>query len=96
MSCKYLNQVGYSGSIWQTLFRQQWPDQQISGSVLGKSNVREMFVDRYSAIRKFKFDDPHIAELDTDQKPCNLIYLEKNDLIFSQVPKLVSWLLFDL
>ncbi|KAA8530330.1 hypothetical protein F0562_005039 [Nyssa sinensis] len=82
VTCKYLKTVAYSDSIWKKLFREQWPQQVASFSQT--SGVREEYLARHTALQQFKFSDPLVADFYTNAKPYSHVFLDKNDIIFSQ------------
>ncbi|GFZ19176.1 hypothetical protein Acr_27g0009150 [Actinidia rufa] len=83
MSCKYLRRVAYSDSIWLRFSREQWPEY-ISSGFTQTSSVREAYLARHTAVQQFKFVDPLVADLYTEPKPYNHLFLNKNDIVFSQ------------
>ncbi|CAL5325102.1 unnamed protein product [Camellia sinensis] len=83
MSCKYLRRAAYSDSIWKRFSREQWPEQ-ISSSFSQTSSMREAYLARHTALHKFKFSDPLVADFYTEPKPYNHLFLNTNEIIFSQ------------
>ncbi|KAL2532125.1 Uncharacterized protein Adt_05476 [Abeliophyllum distichum] len=83
VSCKYLQRAAYSDSIWQSLFRQRWP-QPIPLSSSQVSNVREAYLTRHTTLQQFKYDDPQVSDIFTFGKSPDHILLDKNNIIFSQ------------
>ncbi|PSR87657.1 F-box/WD repeat-containing protein [Actinidia chinensis var. chinensis] len=83
MSCKYLGRVASSDSIWLRFSREQWPEY-ISSGFTQTLSVREAYLARHTAVQQFKFVDPLVADLYTEAKPYNHLFLNKNDIIFSQ------------
>ncbi|GAV70257.1 LOW QUALITY PROTEIN: WD40 domain-containing protein, partial [Cephalotus follicularis] len=82
MSCHSLQRAAYSDSIWQRLFREQWP-QELPVSSSRASGVREAYLSRHT-VEQFKFVDPLLAIFYTEPKPFYTLLLGKNDIIFSQ------------
>ncbi|CAK9162874.1 unnamed protein product [Ilex paraguariensis] len=85
MSCTYFNRVAYSDSIWQSLFRERWP-QRVPSSFSQISGARKAYLARNTALQQFKFVDPLLADYYTHSKPYDQLFLDKNDIIFSQGP----------
>ncbi|GMH05141.1 hypothetical protein Nepgr_006981 [Nepenthes gracilis] len=83
MTCKLLKRVAYHDSIWLRFFREQWP-QQISFAFSQASGVREAYLGRHTAVQKFQFVDPLIANFYIDARPFSHVLLGKNDIIFSR------------
>ncbi|CAN1845147.1 hypothetical protein LINPERHAP1_LOCUS37735 [Linum perenne] len=81
-SCKYLNRVAYSDSVWQRLFRERWPG--AISNISENSRVREVYLARDTAVRQFKFANPFLLDSYTDTKPFDQIILDEDDIIFSQ------------
>nr|XP_043632590.1 uncharacterized WD repeat-containing protein alr3466-like [Erigeron canadensis] len=85
LSSKFFNHLLLtSDSIWQRLFRERWPNVQpyISSQTLG---VREAYLARYNALQQFKFVDPLVCNLHTDER-CSDLLLCKNSIFSSQGP----------
>ena len=74
-------------------YREQWPEY-ISSGFTQTSSVREAYLARHTAVQQFKFVDPLVADLYTEAKPFNHLFLNKNDIIFSQVLNLLSVTMF--
>ncbi|KAL6960731.1 hypothetical protein U1Q18_038494 [Sarracenia purpurea var. burkii] len=72
---------------------EQWPGQ-MSPSFLQISSVRDAYLARHTALQQFKFSDPLTANFYTEAKPYNHLFLNKNDIIFSQVLNLISFMMF--
>ncbi|XP_059670284.1 uncharacterized protein LOC132315879 [Cornus florida] len=83
LTCKYLNRVSYSDSIWFSLFRERWP-QQLPSCFSQTSSVREAYLARHTALQQFKFVDPLVADFYTNANPNNLVGFNNNDIIVSQ------------
>ncbi|GMP28968.1 hypothetical protein CsSME_00004284 [Camellia sinensis var. sinensis] len=67
--------------LWNCL--EQWPEQ-ISSSFSQTSSMREAYLARHTALHKFKFSDPLVADFYTEPKPYNHLFLNTNEIIFSQ------------
>ncbi|KAG6406870.1 hypothetical protein SASPL_134482 [Salvia splendens] len=87
MSCKYLNRAAYSDSIWQSLFRQEWPH-----VVPEESSNREAYLRRHTTLNQFRYVDPLLLDSYFVGKPSHShhILFYKNDIIFSKGPSLYS------
>ncbi|CAL1392089.1 unnamed protein product [Linum trigynum] len=83
ISCKYLNGVAHSDSVWQRLFREQWPHV-VRPNLSDNSRVREAYLARKAAVRQFRFADPLVADFYTEAKPFDHILLDEDDIIYSQ------------
>ncbi|KAK9061762.1 hypothetical protein SSX86_018945 [Deinandra increscens subsp. villosa] len=84
ISCKFLNRVVYSDSVWRRLFRERWP--QLEPYIkLQTSGLREAYLARYSALQQFKFVDPLDSNVYVEAKSSDLL-LSKNSVILSQGP----------
>ncbi|KAL6972459.1 hypothetical protein U1Q18_043728 [Sarracenia purpurea var. burkii] len=64
--------------------REQWPGH-MSPSFLQISSVRDAYLALHTALQQFKFIDPLTANFFTEAKLYNLLFLNKNDIIFWQV-----------
>ncbi|XP_076939418.1 uncharacterized protein LOC143608125 [Bidens hawaiensis] len=84
LSCKFLNRVGYSDSIWRRFFRDRWPQLEpfINSQTLG---LREAYLARYRALQQFKYVDPFVSNLYLEAKPCELV-LSKDSVFIPQGP----------
>ncbi|XP_062030464.1 uncharacterized protein LOC133746300 [Rosa rugosa] len=96
MTCKYLQKVAHSDSIWRRFFRESWP-QQTPAFASPTSGVREAYLRRRTDLLQFKFSDPVVADFITDTKPVDHILLNEKNIIFSkgsviQVIKIDDWL----
>ncbi|KAL6143425.1 hypothetical protein ACLB2K_054120 [Fragaria x ananassa] len=96
MTCKYLQKVAYSDSIWRRNFSESWP-QQTPAFASPASGVREAYLRRRTDLLQFKFSDPVVADFVTDTKPVDHILLNEKQIIFSkgpviQVIKIDDWL----
>lgn len=58
------------------------------------SLVRDTYLSRRTAVRRFSFVDPLVADFYTDARPFNHVLLGKNDIAFSQVGWVVCELIF--
>ncbi|KAL8471532.1 hypothetical protein ACS0TY_028971 [Phlomoides rotata] len=88
MSCKYLNKVAYSDSVWQSLYRQEWPALvPLSNQA---SSIREAYLSRHTAVRQFKYDDPLLHDIYITGKPPHQLLFDKDNIIFSQGPSIHS------
>ncbi|KAF7112737.1 hypothetical protein RHSIM_RhsimUnG0199700 [Rhododendron simsii] len=83
MSCSYLRRVAYSDPIWLRFSRERWSEQ-ISSSFPQASGAREAYLARHTALNQFKFIDPLVADSYKEAQPFNHLFLDKNDIIFSQ------------
>ncbi|KAE9449237.1 hypothetical protein C3L33_18850, partial [Rhododendron williamsianum] len=83
MSCNYLRRVAYSDPIWLRFSRERWSEQ-ISSSFPQASGTREAYLARHTALNQFKFIDPLVADSYKEAQPFNHLFLNKNDIIFSQ------------
>lgn len=83
MSCKLFKHVAYSDSVWQRLFREQWPQVLVSGS-LPTVRVREAYLARRIALLQFKFVDPLDVCFYSVAKPHDHILLDNNDIFSTQ------------
>ncbi|KAI3793982.1 hypothetical protein L1987_36606 [Smallanthus sonchifolius] len=82
ISCKFLNRLVYSDSIWRRLFRERWP--QLEPYINSQtSGLRESYLARYNALQQFKFVDPLDFYVHTEAKSSDLL-LSKNSLFLSQ------------
>ncbi|KAL6136434.1 hypothetical protein ACLB2K_061729 [Fragaria x ananassa] len=96
MTCKYLQKVAYSDSIWRRYFSESWPQQTLAFASPA-SGVREAYLRRRTDLLQFKFSDPVVADFVTDTKPVDHILLNEKHIIFSkgpviQVIKIDNWL----
>ncbi|XP_047322463.1 dynein assembly factor with WDR repeat domains 1-like [Impatiens glandulifera] len=82
-TCKYLNRVAYSDSIWQRLSRELWPSH-IPLSFPNTMSVREAYLARHTALRQLKFIDPLVSHFYTEAKPFDHLLLDRNHILFSQ------------
>lgn len=83
-TCKYFQQVAYSDSIWQSLFRERWSPP-IPCSAFPTSSVREIYTARHTAVQQLKFADPIVADFPTTYfRSPNLVLLDKNELVYTQ------------
>lgn len=82
ISCKFLNRVVYSDSIWRRLFRERWPQQE-PHIMSQTSGARESYLARYIALQQFKFVDPRVCNIHMGAKSSDLLF-SKNSIIFSQ------------
>ncbi|XP_073142596.1 uncharacterized protein [Henckelia pumila] len=87
MSCRYLNTAAYSDSVWQSLFRDEWP-YIISPRSLLSSSVREAYSSRHTSLRQFKFLDPLVTDVPVNGKLPQHMLFDKDDIIFSQGPQI--------
>ncbi|KAI5665617.1 hypothetical protein M9H77_15470 [Catharanthus roseus] len=83
ITCKYLQKIAYSDSVWQSLFRGRWP-QPIPYYSIQKSSVREAYLMRHNAVQQLKFEDPLVADFYADLKSQDFMLLDKNEIIYSQ------------
>lgn len=83
MSCNYLRRVAYSDPIWLRFSRERWSEQ-ISSSFPQASGTREAYLARHTALNQFKFIDPLVADSYKEAQPFNHLFLNNNDIIFSQ------------
>ncbi|KAL3629337.1 hypothetical protein CASFOL_026559 [Castilleja foliolosa] len=96
MSCKYLNRAAYSDSIWQSLYRQEWPHA-VAVPLSGEgSSFREAYLSRHTALHQFKYVDPLLCDIIRVGKPPHHILFDKNNIIFSQGPSIHSLNIDDL
>ncbi|KAI3799152.1 hypothetical protein L1987_34442 [Smallanthus sonchifolius] len=84
ISCKFLNRIIYSDSIWRRLFRERWPQLEPYINSL-TSGLRKAYMARYSALQQFKFVDPLDFYVYTEAKSSGLL-LSKNSVFLSQGP----------
>ncbi|XP_024969030.1 uncharacterized protein LOC112508590 isoform X1 [Cynara cardunculus var. scolymus] len=84
ISCKFLNRVVSSDSIWRRLFRERWPQQE-AYIISQTSGVREAYMARYRALQQFKFFDPLVCDVYIGAKSSDLLF-SKDSIIFSQGP----------
>ncbi|KAK4417690.1 hypothetical protein Salat_2181700 [Sesamum alatum] len=89
MSCKYLNRAAYSDSIWQSLYRQEWPHV-VPLRSCQDSSIREAYLSRHTALHQFKYVDPLTCDIYNVGKPSHHILFDKNNIIFSQGPSIHS------
>ncbi|CAO2816257.1 unnamed protein product [Amaranthus hypochondriacus] len=82
-TCKFFRNAAYSDSIWHRLFREKWPEQMLSQQPPG-SLMRDIYLSRRTAVRRFSFVDPLVADFYTDARPFNHVLLGKKDITFSQ------------
>ncbi|XP_056698063.1 uncharacterized protein [Spinacia oleracea] len=83
MSCKFFRNASFSDSIWHRLFREEWPEHTL-GRYSPGTPVRDAYLVRRSAVRKFSFVDPLVADFSSNSRPFNHVLLGKNDIILSQ------------
>ncbi|KAF5769887.1 putative transcription factor WD40-like family [Helianthus annuus] len=84
VSCKFLNRLVYSDSVWRRLFRERWP--QLEPYINSqKSGLREAYLARYSALQQFKFVDPLDSNVYLEGKSSDLL-LSKDSVFLSQGP----------
>ncbi|KAH6774501.1 transmembrane protein [Perilla frutescens var. frutescens] len=88
MSCRYFNQVACSDSIWQSLYRQEWPH--VGPPTHHESSIREAYLSRHTAIRQFKYVDPQRYDTYLVGKPPHSLLFDKKAIIFSQGSSLYS------
>ncbi|KAI3452336.1 hypothetical protein Pfo_009001 [Paulownia fortunei] len=88
MSCKYLNRAAYSDSLWQSFYRQEWP--QVIPPSHQASSIREAYLSRHTALHQFKYVDPLLSDISTVGKLPHHILFDKNTIIFSQGPSIHS------
>ncbi|KAJ9540568.1 hypothetical protein OSB04_027074 [Centaurea solstitialis] len=84
VSCKFLNRLVSSDSIWRRLFRERWPRRE-AFIISQTSGVREAYMARYRALQQFKFVDPVVFDLYVGAK-CSDLLLSKDSIYFSQGP----------
>lgn len=87
LTCKYLNTLAYSDSIWRSFFRERWP-QLAPPSISQCSSLREAYITRISAVHQFKFDDPFLADFRVDAKHFDNLFINQHDIVFSQGPSI--------
>ncbi|KAI3779432.1 hypothetical protein L2E82_09151 [Cichorium intybus] len=86
ISCKFLNRVVNSDSIWRRLFRERWP-RQAPHIMSQTSGARESYLARYRALQQFKFLDYQVSEIYMGAKSSDLLF-SKNSIIISQGPSI--------
>ncbi|KAL8044016.1 hypothetical protein ABFX02_08G020200 [Erythranthe guttata] len=86
VSCKILNRVAYSDSVWQSFFRQEWQNVAPlwSNGSNQSSSMREAYLFRHTALRQFKYVDPLFRHIPTVGKRPHQILFDKNTILFSQ------------
>ncbi|KAL8097816.1 hypothetical protein AgCh_030794 [Apium graveolens] len=84
ITCKYLNTLAYSDSIWRSFFRERWP-QQAPPSISKHSSVREAYITRNSAVHQFKFVDPFVTDYHVEAKHFDNLFVNQDRIVFSQV-----------
>ncbi|PIN16330.1 Nucleosome remodeling factor, subunit CAF1/NURF55/MSI1 [Handroanthus impetiginosus] len=90
MSCKYLKTAAYCDSIWQSLYRQEWP-KVVHEWPPQASSIRETYLSRHRALHQFKYLDPLRCDIYRVGKPPHHILFEKNSVIFSQGSSIYSF-----
>ncbi|KAL7611630.1 hypothetical protein Lser_V15G07695 [Lactuca serriola] len=88
LSCKYLNRVVYSDSIWRRLYREQWPEQEpYIISQTSFPTAREAYLGRYSDLQRFKYVDPLVYDVHMGiGAKCSDFIFSNNSILFSQGP----------
>ncbi|KAL6225604.1 hypothetical protein ACLB2K_004453 [Fragaria x ananassa] len=97
MTCKNLQKVVYSDSIWRRFFNESWPQQTRRSAASPASRVSEAYIRRHTDMMQFKFPDPVVTDFITDTKLVNHILLDEKQIIFSkglmiQVINIDDWL----
>ncbi|XP_074344360.1 ribosome biogenesis protein WDR12 homolog [Apium graveolens] len=87
ITCKYLNTLAYSDSIWRSFFRERWP-QQAPPSISKHSSVREAYITRNSAVHQFKFVDPFVTDYHVEAKHFDNLFVNQDRIVFSQGPSI--------
>lgn len=77
-------------TVCHNIYRERWSEQ-ISSSFPQASGTREAYLARHTALNQFKFIDPLVADSYKEAQPFNHLFLNNNDIIFSQVLYLVSF-----
>lgn len=84
-TCKYLQQVANSDSIWQRLFRERWQHQLPPlGSSLASGGARNAYFARLSDLQQCKFEDPLVASILTQPEPYGPMLLDRDNIFVSQ------------
>ncbi|CAL9180761.1 unnamed protein product [Musa hybrid cultivar] len=82
MTCKPLCRVACSDSVWNRLFREQWPHLSV---LSGAPGVREQYLSRHMALHQLKFDDPSEIYFNTTYSiPASHISLDRNAILLAQ------------
>lgn len=65
-------------------YRERWP-QQVPPGFSQLPGVRGAYLTKLTALQKFNFVDPLVAEFYTDAKHFDHVFINQNNIIFSQV-----------
>ena len=66
------------------LFREHWK-KELPSTWSQTSGVREAYLARRKAVQQFKFSNPFVIDVITDERSFDNMLVNKNDIIFSQV-----------
>ncbi|XP_038904795.1 uncharacterized WD repeat-containing protein alr2800-like [Benincasa hispida] len=84
-TCKYLQQVANSDSIWQRLYRERWQHQLPPlASSLASGGARNAYFARLSTLYQCKFEDPSVSSIYTQSQPYGPALLDSDNLFVSQ------------
>eukprot|EP00252_Welwitschia_mirabilis_P024944 TRINITY_DN7621_c0_g1_i3.p1 TRINITY_DN7621_c0_g1~~TRINITY_DN7621_c0_g1_i3.p1 ORF type:complete len:391 (-),score=53.53 TRINITY_DN7621_c0_g1_i3:394-1566(-) len=83
-TCRYLKEVAYSDSVWDTQSRLRWSSKQIQGDMFQRFSSREAYLSRHSATQKLQFFDPMNLQFRVSESVISHIALHKNIVIAAQ------------
>ncbi|KAJ3694117.1 hypothetical protein LUZ60_009597 [Juncus effusus] len=83
MTCKSLRSALYSDYIWSRLYKERWPNHQVT---CGASDMRQVYLDRLIAVQQMKFEDPKSVVLvsDTSMNIHNHVVMDRSNIWASQ------------
>ncbi|GAQ78676.1 hypothetical protein KFL_000170220 [Klebsormidium nitens] len=60
--CSRMREAAYNDSVWQALFRREWPSIPFPPAQPTPPAWRHLFFDRWKACRQFRFQDPSVSK----------------------------------